>query len=200
MRVRCSVSSSLARCALFREALARRPRLASLARFHALSLIAVSGCMHPGPPPQTASCPPSAPPAAPALATTPASTSTKAEPLPTPARELAWRLRVSDAAGWTQVPATLHTFSLPHWECALGEALRDAPPPNRQGQATRTRKLACTHDSGITVQTRLDCPIEDTAPLPVRELELSLDTSPALHVACEAKSVEQSARAQVVAP
>lgn len=152
-------------------------------RCAALWLAALTGCLHRAPPPHNGSCPPAPPPVVPTPLAAP-----RADSLPSPAREVAWQLRISEAAPWSPVPETLHTFSLPRWECALGATQSDGATPNSQVLSERTRRLACTHKSGITVQTRLDCPVQDTAQSARREIELSLDTLPALRVACEAEA------------
>ena len=162
----------------------------------ALWLVALTGCAHPAPPPRSASCPPSPAPVVP----TPVAAAPVTGALPAPVRELTWKLRISDRAEWTPVPTTLHTFSLPRWECALGEPQDDGATADSQAPRWRTRRLACTHRSGITVQTRLDCPIEGAALPAGREIELSLDTLPPLRVACETVVVARAGTAKANSP
>jgi hypothetical protein len=135
-----------------------------------LLLFALSACAHtkPAAASTTMSC-----------VTQPLTSTPSATPATTPAPtvtskpdKLVWMLRSGESSAWTAVPATLHAFSTGRWECALGEVqTADAEP---------TRRLACTHASGATVQTRLVCRAANDA----SELELELDRSPALHLRC----------------
>ncbi|MDB4973836.1 MAG: hypothetical protein JWN48_2177 [Myxococcaceae bacterium] len=101
-----------------------------------------------------------------------------AAPMPTPGPPrvvvLDWKLRLESHGAWTTPPPSLHAFSVGRWECALGAVQLEA--------SQQTRKLACTHASGATLQTKLSCQAERERP---RELELSLDTAPPMQLRCE---------------
>lgn len=134
---------------------------------------------------------------APSVATPPPSSA--AAPAPAPRRveepvryELVWRMQAGeqDQDTWAAVPPGLHAFALGPWECALGpQQTHDAPAGTAQ-QLSRSRRVACTHESGATVQTELRCALT----LPVadgelerarRELPLLLSAAPTLRLTCE---------------
>ena len=147
-----------------------------------LSVTALLGCARALPPPR-APCP---------AAPSPVVEVAPAVVVPPPELyDLTWKLKLSEKAAWAPVAATLHTFSLPRWECALGEVQSDDVRTDESAQVRRARRLACTHVTGITVQTKFDCQRDaGTAPIS-RELELALDAVPAVHIACEPVRVER---------
>jgi hypothetical protein len=150
-----------------------------------VSLGALLGCAHALPPPQTP-CP-AAP--SPVVAVEPQVVTAPAPEL----YALRWKLRLSDKVEWSPVTAALHTFSLPRWECALGEVQTDDVRAEGALQIRRARRLACTHVTGVTVQTKLACQVDEASTIvpDARELELALDAVPAVRIGCEPVKVER---------
>lgn len=114
--------------------------------------------------------------------------------------DLAFSLRTEGAEGaaWSSLPSELHAFPLGSWECALSALEHDDRFDAEGARIDRTRRLACTHKSGATVQSELRC----RASLPLgpqaasearRELTLTLSTAPTLRLACEAEAVDRLA-------
>lgn len=157
-----------------------------------LLLVFVTGCMHTVPCTPVAGAEPAAPPAP--LAVTPT-------PVPVVLLDVAWQLRSGEAATWSEVPLALHAFSVGRWECALGEVLPDDTLTAEALALQRTRRLACTHATGATVQTQLTCAVHGervpasrpVAPPPAGELQLQLDATPTVHVRCAPTEVQQLA-------
>ncbi|MET0286529.1 MAG: hypothetical protein ABW352_18750 [Polyangiales bacterium] len=84
-------------------------------------------------------------------------------------------------------------FTLGKWECALGKVQMDDAREPAHLRLTRTRRLACTHASGTTVQTSLACEVITGAPASARNLPLSLDTAPSLTLGCTPVAVDRVA-------
>jgi hypothetical protein len=125
-----------------------------------------------------ASCPePLAPPPAPA------------SPAPV-LHDLRWQLTIGREPA-RAVPDELHAFTVGRWECALGKVQMDDAREATQLRLTRTRRLACTHASGTTVQTSLACEVTTGAASSARSLPLALDTAPGVTVACAPVAVER---------
>ncbi|HEX5655796.1 MAG TPA: hypothetical protein VFX59_01320 [Polyangiales bacterium] len=140
-----------------------------------------AGCVHPQPaPPLPApSCPPVVVPAAPAS--------------PSPVlHDLRWQLAVGREPAHA-VPDDLHAFTVARWECALGKVQMDDAREASGLRLTRTRRLACTHASGSTIQTSLACEVITGAPASARSLPLALDTAPLLTLGCTPVAVERVA-------
>jgi hypothetical protein len=144
-----------------------------------------------------------------------------AAPHPQPVPELydvSWSLRSGETTSWADAPSELHAFTVGRWECALGQVQSDDALAETALEVRRTRRLACTHASGATVQTQLGCALQQvrsvagpaeprtpdsTAPdahaaaeagrAPeregTRELSLQLDDSPTLHLRCAPEPV-----------
>jgi hypothetical protein len=81
--------------------------------------------------------------------------------------DVSWQLRSGDGSPWTDAPPALHTFTVGRWECALSEVLSDDVLGADELDLRRTRRLACTHATGATVQTQLACTLH-TARAPVQ--------------------------------
>lgn len=112
--------------------------------------------------------------------------------------DLVFSLRTEGAEGaaWSSLPTELHAFPLGAWECALSALEYDDRFDAEGARIDRTRRLACTHKSGATVQSELRC----RASLPLapqeasearRELTLTLSSAPTLRLACEAEAVDR---------
>ena len=177
-------------------------RLRSLARLRcdpaagllALTLMQAFACAHGG-----QSCPPLAEPASaptgpaglpPALGW--ADGTNLASPEPLALYGVQWFLLAGDSAAPVQVPPSLHPFTLGRWECALGaEKASDELRPE-YARVARSRKLVCTHNTGLTMQTELSCgfrmpalPADGSPARARRETHVSLADAPALALACE---------------
>jgi hypothetical protein len=152
-------------------------------------LIFSVGCVHTAPCTTVTAPEPSATP----------SPSAAAPPAPVVLLDVAWQLRSGDGASWANVPLALYTFSAGRWECALGEVLPDDTLTADALELLRTRRLACTHATGATVQTQLACAVHTerapasrpTATEHTRELQLQLDATPAVHVRCMPAEVQE---------
>jgi hypothetical protein len=155
--------------------------------------VSVTGCMH------TVPCTPVVG-AVPAAAQAP---SVAVAPPPTPVvlLDVGWQLRSGEATAWSEVPLALHAFTVGRWECALGEVLPDDTLDADALALQRTRRLACTHATGATVQTQLSCTVhgdrvpssKPIAPTSARELQLQLDATPTVHVRCAPAEVQELA-------
>jgi hypothetical protein len=97
--------------------------------------------------------------------------------------DLRWDLTVGREPA-RSVSDELHAFTVGRWECALGKVQMDDSREATQLRLTRTRRLACTHASGTTVQTSLACEVITGAAASARSLPLALDTAPPLTVDC----------------
>jgi hypothetical protein len=141
----------------------------------------LAGCVHPAPPapPPAVSCPeqPLVPPPSPA----------NAAPV---LHDLRWQLTIGRDATLA-VPDELHAFTVGRWECALGKVQMDDAREATQLRLTRTRRLACTHASGTTVQTSLACEVITGSAASARSLPLALDTAPSLTVGCKPVAAER---------
>lgn len=104
--------------------------------------------------------------------------------------DLRWQLRVGRDETH-DLPEDLHAFTVGRWECALGKVQMDDEREPDRLRLKRTRRLACTHASGTTVQTSLSCELITGAPAFAHSLPLSLDTAPALTLACSPVEVER---------
>jgi hypothetical protein len=134
----------------------------------------------------------------------PAPSSCPAAPTPSVAanvpalHDLGWRLRVGEADA-TALPSELHAFAVGPWECALGAVHYDDTREADQLRLLRSRKLACTHANGTTVQSALACELVTpigagtvhAASLATRVLPLALDTAPALALSCTPLPVDR---------
>lgn len=157
-----------------------------------LLLVFVISCMHTVPCTPVVGAEPAASPAP--VAVTP-------PPTPVVLVDVGWQLRSGDAATWSEVPPALHAFSVGRWECALGEVLPDDTLSAETLALLRTRRLACTHATGATVQTQLTCDVREdrvpssrpVAPPSARELQLQLDATPTVHVRCAPAEVQELA-------
>jgi hypothetical protein len=170
-----------------------------------LLLVLCTGCVHTAPATTVASAEPptSGPPR-----------EEPAAPAPVAAlQDVTWQLRSGESASWSDAPLALHTFTMGRWECALGEVLTDDALSAEAVELRRTRRLACTHSTGATVQTQLGCTLvrsreragasthgeraraNDTSAAAdaARELLLQLDASPAVHVRCAPVEVRELA-------
>jgi len=105
--------------------------------------------------------------------------------------DVGWRLRLSQNADFQAIPAGLHAFSMGRWECALSAVSALDTVATGRMQAVRTRRLACTHATGITVQSALSCalslprtPIDDDDTTLGRTLSLSLSDAATLELVC----------------
>lgn len=113
-----------------------------------------------------------------------------------PLMDLTWWLQQGESEVAASVPDTLHAFTAGRWECALGPVGADDALHEGALRLQRSRRLACTHDSGATVQSELACAYTRSAEgLPSveapRGLTLGLDSLPLLRVTCAASPVEQ---------
>jgi hypothetical protein len=124
-----------------------------------------------------------------------------------------WQLRSGEGSAWADAPLALHTFTVGRWECALGEVLSDDALGASELDVRRTRRLACTHATGATVQTQLACTLHTVRAPPsaldagspaqtpastdvssaARELQLQLDATPPLHLRCALSEVAELA-------
>lgn len=155
-----------------------------------LLLVSLTGCTHTVPCTVT-----SAEPVAPAAA----SSAVVPPPPPVVLLDVGWQLRSDDGATWSEAPPALHTFSSGRWECALGEVLPADSLTDDALELQRTRRLACTHATGATVQTQLTCSLREertrssrpVAPPEARELQLKLDATPEVHVRCAPAEVHE---------
>lgn len=91
---------------------------------------------------------------------------------------------------WSAVPLDLHAFALGPWQCALGPQQASDVSTDATQTLSRSRRLACTHESGATVQTELHCaltlpPASGSTESARRELPLVLSAAPPLRLACE---------------
>jgi hypothetical protein len=148
----------------------------------ALSLPVASGCVH------TAPCP--SPAAHARRAPAPAASGAGPEQA---LQDVTWRLRLRTTEAWSTPPSALFSFSVGRWECALGEVQSDDERHDQQLRLSRARRLACTHSTGVTVQTQLRCALQLAAGATEqagRELELTLDEQ-LLGLACAPAPVEQ---------
>jgi len=134
--------------------------------------------------------------------------------------DVTWSLRSGETTSWADASSELMAFSVGRWECALGEVQSDDALGPTELDLRRTRRLACTHATGATVQTQLQCTLHvarTTEPqqrtthgdaqqpqqqqqqhdLSVqqheRELSLQLDATPTLHLRCAPQPVAQLA-------
>jgi hypothetical protein len=163
----------------------------------AASCLGASACARPAP----------VAPVAITTAAAPGSVAPASVPAPPPGlHDVSWQLRSGDGSPWTDAPPALHTFTVGRWECALSEVLSDDMLGADELDLRRTRRLACTHATGATVQTQLACTLHTAraqrqAPVSgpgaraqsaastdvrsaARELQLQLDATPPLHVRC----------------
>ncbi|HEY6881568.1 MAG TPA: hypothetical protein VI299_26260 [Polyangiales bacterium] len=149
-------------------------------RAYAMALMTMTGCVRGvPPPPPSPSCP--EPPPAPAAV---------GSAVPT-LYDLRWELSVAQEPA-RPLQDELATFTAGRWECALGKTQVDDAREASQLRLRRSRKLACTHASGSTVQTALACEVMTGSPMPAAQiLPLQLDTAPALAVRCTAVPVER---------
>lgn len=153
--------------------------------FASLALLA-TGCGHAPcvPCPAPVSCAPAPPPPAPALP--------ESRPPPASLRTLSWGLRLGDSEPSVSLGPALHDFGYGAWQCALsGEKSEDAPVGAASSRLARTRRLACTHGSGLTVRSELTCALDnpatdDAADASQRELTLTLGGAGRLQLTCAA--------------
>lgn len=113
---------------------------------------------------------------------------------PRPGAELmdvGWRLRLAQHEEFRAVPPALYTFASGRWECALSPVSATDTLATGRLRMTRSRRLACTHPSGVTVQSTLGCtlslprtPIDDDDPTLSRTLPLTLSDGAALELVC----------------
>lgn len=152
-------------------------------RAFAMALSMMTGCVQalPAQPASTPSCPdPPAPPA-----------STRSGSTAATLYDLRWQLAVEPQPAHV-LQDDLSTFTVGRWECALGKTQVDDAREANQLRLRRSRKLACTHVSGTTVQTALACEVMTGSPAPAAHaLPLQLDTAPPLLLSCDAVPVER---------
>jgi hypothetical protein len=141
--------------------------------------IGLAGCMHAAPP--AASPGPSCP-----LVATSAAPASAAAVL----HDVRWQLTIGRDDP-KPLPEELHAFRVGRWECALGKVQMDDTREASLLRLTRTRRLACTHASGTTVQTSMACEVITGAPASARSLPLTLDTAPTLTLGCSPVPVER---------
>jgi hypothetical protein len=165
------------------------------------SISLLTACAHAAP----ASCPqrvssPSgvAAPPAPGLGFASAASLSEAEPLAL--YDLHWMLLTGDSGALVELPLGLHAFTLGKWECALGSERAQDALTNGVARVSRSRKLVCTHATGLTMQTELSCnyampgPVQEGAPRKSRrEVRVELADAPLVSLACEPVKVERLA-------
>jgi hypothetical protein len=119
--------------------------------------------------------------------------------------DLTFSVRTREDGPFDALPDELQSFSLGPWECALGPlGTHDVAPP-AEPRMVRTRRLACTHKTGATVQSELRCELPPTLATEVaasyrRELALMLSGAPDLAIACEPALVERLGSGQAASP
>lgn len=129
---------------------------------------------------------------APVAAPCPAAVIASAAPV-TELYDLSWQLEL-DGVG-RDLPDHTQAFAVERWECALGPVQYDDVREAASLQLVRTRRLACTHASGATVQTALRCTLASSLQQPSRELPparalpLTLDTAAPVGLTCTPRSV-----------
>jgi hypothetical protein len=112
--------------------------------------------------------------------------------------EVVFRMQTSASrsGAWTALSNDLEPFALGPWECAVGPVQGNDSFEQGSARIERVRRLACTHETGATVQTELRC----DAPQPLaphaaaglrRELSLTLSAAPSLRLACELQPAER---------
>jgi hypothetical protein len=110
--------------------------------------------------------------------------------------DLVWQLSFGERGAIERAPEALHSFTVGRWECALGAVeARDALSGDVL-TLERSRRVACTHASGATVQSELRCTHRMPGPSELtraasRELILTLDTMPPVRLTCEASPVTE---------
>jgi hypothetical protein len=164
-------------------------------------LVATLGCAHAAPaacPKREASSPPagSAMPAAFGFADARAFSTPEALTL----YDVKWMLLTGDSGALTEVPVGLHSFTLGKWECALGAEQSDDALADDRARVRRTRKLVCTHATGITMLTEVACayampsqPVDGSPRLARRETKVDLGDAPGVTLACEPTPTERLA-------
>ncbi len=160
--------------------------------FVLLAPLTLCGCAHATPP----TCPKAAQPES-----AQARTQRDQEPASPTALSLfdvRWSVTTSDSGVPAQVPEDLHTFTVGRWECALSAVRTDDAFDASRVDVSRTRRLACTHATGIVAQSALSCAFEIPSTVEqgharraARHLELSLSDGPAFKLACEPFAVER---------
>lgn len=111
--------------------------------------------------------------------------------------DVRWLILTGDSGAFAGVPSTMHNFTLGRWECALsGEKTSDSLADN-QVRVDRTRRLVCTHATGVTAQSELQCAwqipsnIQSGSPKEARrEMHLTLSDAPPVRVSCEPEAKE----------
>jgi hypothetical protein len=164
-------------------------------------LFATLGCAHAAP----AACPkPSAPGAPPGAAAPAAFGFADARAFGTPEAlalyDVKWMLLTGDSGALTESPVGLHSFTLGKWECALGAEQSDDALTDDRASVRRTRKLVCTHATGITMLTEVACayampsrPADGSPRQARRETKVDLGDAPSVTLACEPTPTERLA-------
>ena len=154
----------------------------------------LAGCAHAPAP----ACPkPESPPSGSAVSSPPpalgfADPAALAEAEPLALYDLRWTLLAGDSGAIAEVPSTPHSFTLGRWECALSAEQASDAFESGHARVRRERRVACTHQTGLTMQTELRCgfdmparPAEGSPRLARRETHIALGDAPAFTLACE---------------
>jgi hypothetical protein len=125
---------------------------------------------------------------------------TFAEPEALSLYDVKWMLLTGDSGALTEIPPTLHSFTLGKWECALGAEQSEDALADARARVNRRRKAVCTHATGITMMTEVGCayaipsrPAEGAPRLARRETQIDLGDAPGLTLACEPAPTERLA-------
>ena len=115
-----------------------------------------------------------------------------AESEPLALYDLRWTLLAGDSGAVSEVPTAPHSFTLGRWECALSAEQASDAFESGHARVRRERRVACTHPTGLTMQTELRCgfemparPAEGSPRLARRETHITLGDAPAFTLACE---------------
>jgi hypothetical protein len=109
-----------------------------------------------------------------------------------------WMLLSGDSGALVEMARELHPFTLGRWECALSaESASDTFGAGR-AEVKRTRRVACTHPTGLTMQTELACgfamparPGDGSPRAARREARIALGDAPSMTLACEPFATER---------
>jgi hypothetical protein len=106
--------------------------------------------------------------------------------------DVRWMVLAGESGVLTEVPPALHSFTLGRWECALSAEDANDQFVNGHAQVARTRRIACTHATGLTMQSEVRCgyqipgPVSEGSPRHARrESHIALADAPPLTLACE---------------
>ena len=112
--------------------------------------------------------------------------------------DVRWLLLAGESGALTEAQPALHSFTLGHWECALSAEEAQDTFTGGHAQVQRQRRIACTHPTGLTMQSELSCrfamparAVDGSPRMARREARIALGDAPPLTLACEPFATEQ---------